>query len=84
MSSRPLPRAIAIGVFSSVVIVSTSCSRFFNASADVQGERIVVLAKQYNEIIWALGAQQHVVGVDISSTYPLRSHDCRPWDTTAL
>jgi iron complex transport system substrate-binding protein len=33
-------------------------------------ERIVCIAKQYTEIIFALGAQQDIVGVDISSTYP--------------
>lgn len=32
--------------------------------------RLVVIAKDYNEFIWALGAQQNVVGVDLSSTYP--------------
>lgn len=37
---------------------------------DSEEQRIVCIAKQYNEIIWALGAQQNIVGVDISSTYP--------------
>jgi iron complex transport system substrate-binding protein len=30
----------------------------------------VVISQVYNEIIWALGAQEQVVGVDYSSTYP--------------
>jgi iron complex transport system substrate-binding protein len=33
-------------------------------------ERLVSLSKQYSEIIYALGAQQDLVGVDLSSTYP--------------
>ena len=33
-------------------------------------ERIVCIAKQYTEIIFALGAQQDIVAVDVSSTYP--------------
>src|SRR6185295_1972797 len=33
-------------------------------------ERIVCLSKQYNEIIYALGAEKDLVGVDLSSTYP--------------
>lgn len=32
--------------------------------------RIVCLSKQYTEIIFALGAQQDLVAVDLSSTYP--------------
>jgi iron complex transport system substrate-binding protein len=33
-------------------------------------ERLISLSKQYSEIIYALGAQQDLVGVDLSSTYP--------------
>jgi iron complex transport system substrate-binding protein len=33
-------------------------------------ERIVCIAKQYTEIIFALCAQQDIVAVDVSSTYP--------------
>jgi len=33
-------------------------------------ERIVCLSKQYNEIIFALGAERDLVAVDLSSTYP--------------
>jgi iron complex transport system substrate-binding protein len=47
------------------------CGRFGNKK-DQTGdeERIVCIAKQYNEIIYALGAQKNLVAVDISSTYP--------------
>jgi iron complex transport system substrate-binding protein len=48
-----------------------SCGRFSNQDATSEGtERIVCLSKQYNEIIFALGAEKDLVGVDVSSTYP--------------
>jgi iron complex transport system substrate-binding protein len=51
-------------------ILFLSCGRFSNDAANHQKERLVVISSVYNEIIWALGAQQQVVGVDFSSTYP--------------
>jgi iron complex transport system substrate-binding protein len=48
-----------------------SCGRFSNKEQQQQAEeRVVCLSKQYNEIIFALGAQQNLVAVDLSSTYP--------------
>ena len=48
-----------------------ACSRFANqASSSNTGMRAVVISQAYTEIIWALGAQDAVVGVDYSSTYP--------------
>jgi iron complex transport system substrate-binding protein len=47
-----------------------SCGRFANRPNETAGDRIVVISPIYNEIIWALGAQDKVVGVDLSSTYP--------------
>jgi len=52
------------------LIATFSCQRFSNPAADVKDERFVVISQVYNEIIWALGAQEHVVGVDYSSTFP--------------
>jgi len=49
---------------------SVGCSRFHRAPADSKGARYVVISPIYNEIIWALGAQNEVVGVDLSTTYP--------------
>ncbi len=47
------------------------CERFkaheSNAAAD---QRIVCIGQAYNEMIYALGAQANLVGVDYSSTYP--------------
>jgi iron complex transport system substrate-binding protein len=48
-----------------------ACGRFGNKAAPAtQADRDVVISSIYNEIIWALGAQDSVVGVDWSSTYP--------------
>jgi iron complex transport system substrate-binding protein len=53
-----------------VLVLSVSCGRFSNRATDAKAERLVVISQTYNEIIWALGAQDAVVGVDLSSTYP--------------
>ncbi len=48
-----------------------SCGRFGNEDKKEENkERIVCIAKQYSEIIFALNAQQDIVAVDISSTFP--------------
>lgn len=48
------------------------CGRFSNKeeTKQEQHERIVCISKQYTEIIFVLGAQDDIVAVDISSTYP--------------
>ena len=53
-----------------VLIFTDSCGRFSNQATKAGEERYVVISPIYNEIIWALGAQDKVVGVDLSSTYP--------------
>ena len=54
-----------------IVVGTAACGRFSNAtSRSGQTERAVVISQAYTEIIWALGAQDHVVGVDYSSTWP--------------
>lgn len=59
-------------IITGIILISlVGCGRFANKEANNnQPERIVCIAKQYNEIIYALGAQQNIVAVDISSTYP--------------
>jgi iron complex transport system substrate-binding protein len=52
------------------LLLSSSCARFRNAPTNATAERYVVISPIYNEIIWALGAQDKVVGVDLSTTYP--------------
>ena len=49
-----------------------SCNRFSNEDKNTEQEtRIVSVSKQYNEIIFALGAQKNIVAVDVSSTFPI-------------
>ncbi len=49
----------------------TGCGRFRrNTTAAVAPQRIVCIGEQYNEMIYALGAEANLVGVDYSSTYP--------------
>ncbi len=63
---RIFPVALLAAALASLV----GCGRFSNPANDTSSERLVVISQIYNEIIWALGAQEHVVGVDLSSTYP--------------
>ncbi|HUA59176.1 MAG TPA: ABC transporter substrate-binding protein [Verrucomicrobiae bacterium] len=47
------------------------CDRFRTHSSDAAApQRIVCIGAAYNEMIYALGAQANLVGVDYSSTYP--------------
>src|SRR5574339_733669 len=52
------------------LLFTLSCARFHNAPSESKDARYVVISPIYNEIIWALGAQDKVVGVDLSTTYP--------------
>ncbi|HEX8291958.1 MAG TPA: ABC transporter substrate-binding protein [Pyrinomonadaceae bacterium] len=63
-------RILPFALLSAALVSAAGCGRFSNPAGDARGERLVVISQTYNEIIWALGAQEHVVGVDLSSTYP--------------
>src|SRR5947208_6443716 len=65
-----MKRILLIATLSLLVISALSCSRFHNAASESKDARYVVISPIYNEIIWALGAQDKVVGVDLSTTYP--------------
>jgi iron complex transport system substrate-binding protein len=65
-----MKRFVILATLSLPIIATLSCSRFHNAPADSKDARYVVISPIYNEIIWALGAQDKVVGVDLSTTYP--------------
>ena len=53
------------------VLAINSCGRFSNEDKKQENkERIVCISKQYSEIIFALKAEQDIVAVDVSSTYP--------------
>jgi iron complex transport system substrate-binding protein len=69
-NSLQIKRFLFLAIVCTAFISSLSCQRFSNPAADVKDERFVVISQVYNEIIWALGAQDHVVGVDYSSTFP--------------
>ena len=68
--SMQIKRFLLFTVLCAAFISTLSCQRFSNPAAEVRDERYVVISQVYNEIIWALTAQDHVVGVDYSSTYP--------------
>lgn len=52
-------------------LVVFGCDRFANEDTkEEHKERIVCISKQYSEIIYALNAQDDIVAVDLSSTYP--------------
>lgn len=56
-----------------LAVIISSCGRFGNKkqeSTDQKSTRIVCVSKQLNEMIFALGAGDKIVGVDLSSTYP--------------
>jgi len=54
-----------------VMMLLASCGRFSHQTQEHNDStRIVCLSKQYNEVIYALGAEKNLVAVDLSSTYP--------------
>lgn len=54
-----------------ISLLFLACNRFENKDEKQNNkERIVLISKQYSELIFALGAQQDIVAVDISSVYP--------------
>ena len=65
-----MKRVTLASLLASALVAAVGCSRFNNPAGDAKAERLVVISQVYNEIIWALGAQGTVVGVDYSSTYP--------------
>jgi len=62
---RSIPLLLCLSMFA-----LGGCSRFHNAANESTAARYVVISPIYNEIIWALGAQDSVVGIDLSTTYP--------------
>src|SRR5918912_568573 len=65
-----MKRILLVALLPAALLAAVGCGRFNNPANQTGGERLVVISQVYNEIIWALGAQEHVVGVDYSSTYP--------------
>ena len=65
-----MKRILSVVLLLAALASAISCGRFSNPANDAKSQRLVVISQIYNEIIWALGAQDAVVGVDLSSTYP--------------
>lgn len=65
-----MKRILIFAALAAALVSIIGCNRFSNQATDAKGERLVVISSLYNEVIWALGAQDRVVGVDLSSTYP--------------
>src|SRR3954463_15049617 len=63
-------RLVFVAAIVAAFICFTGWGRFANQQNSTSGDRVVVISPIYNEIIWTLGAQDRVVGVDLSSTYP--------------
>src|SRR5690349_25032995 len=63
-------KRLIVLLLSCVTLFGAGCSRFHNAPTEAKDARYVVISPIYNEIIWALGAQNTVVGIDLSTTYP--------------
>lgn len=63
-------RKVIIALIGGFTLVS--CGRFSNDTAETatSKERYVCLAKQYTEMLFALGAADNLVAIDLSSTYP--------------
>jgi iron complex transport system substrate-binding protein len=62
--------SLCLCVSVAILVFGSACARFRNAPTDSKDARYVVISPIYNEIIWALGVQEKVVGVDLSTTYP--------------
>jgi iron complex transport system substrate-binding protein len=56
-------------LFAAAVLLA-GCDRFGNKTKDKSGPRIVCVSKQLTELIYAVGGDTALVGVDLSSTYP--------------
>src|SRR3954464_11793498 len=65
-----MKRILLAALLPVALLSAAGCGRFSNQANDAKADRVVVISNVYNEIIWALGAQDKVVGVDLSSTYP--------------
>lgn len=62
---------VGVRVFFVLGFALAGCGRFKNDASGAAGtQRIVCIGQAYNEMIYALGAQSNLVGVDYSSTYP--------------
>lgn len=62
-------------ILSSVVFLIEACTYSEKEKSSGESKRIISASKQYTEIIYALGADDLLVGVDLSSTYPSETQE---------
>ena len=63
--------ALCTGVALGLAVAVAACGRFRDKSAQTAGtDRVVCVSKQLNEFMYAIGAEQHLVAVDLTSIYP--------------
>src|SRR5690242_21846804 len=63
--------ALCTGVALGLAAAPSACGRFGDKSAQTAGtDRVVCVSKQLNEFLYAIGAEQHLVAVDLTSIYP--------------
>ena len=64
-------RSVIFGAAALAGAALVACGRFGEKSADTAGaDRVVCVSKQINEFMYAIGAEQHLVAVDLTSIYP--------------
>jgi iron complex transport system substrate-binding protein len=68
--ANPIMKSPVVFVLIVAILLFAGCGRFSNPAANAGADRLVVISPIYNEIIWTLGAQDRVVGVDLSTTFP--------------
>lgn len=65
------PSLSVAGAALACVAMLAACGRFGEKSVQAAGtDRVVCVSKQINEFIYAIGAEQHLVAVDLTSIYP--------------
>ena len=63
--------ALCTGVALGLAVAVAACGRFGDRSAQTAGtDRVVCVSKQLNEFMYAIGAEDHLVAVDLTSIYP--------------
>lgn len=70
MSTRRRARRALGPLLLGGLALALGCGRFGKDADPRAGARIVSVSKQYTEILYALDAADHLVAVDVSSTYP--------------
>lgn len=63
--------AFVAGVVLCALSATAACERFRDKPTQTAGtDRVVCVSKQLNEFMFAIGAEQHLVAVDLTSIYP--------------